>query len=1220
MKNELNQRQAEAVQEFDCDLLVTAGAGTGKTRVLTRKYLRLLEERRAGVGEIVAITFTKKAAAEMRERIKLEIEARLAAASIHNADAACESAEDDRVFWENQYLEMEKARIGTFHSFCLGLIREYPLEIGIPPVAGVFDEGEETIYLNQAIETVLTEVLITNSGPDREIILQLLLEWGWEAFQSSLGMVYQSIRESGIPFDTVTAASAGRLRDEAAASTASVEDLCRQIEKLLGDGRVASSTERTRNIISNLKNNWDNYRELLFSKNITDDVLPVLNELAAALPKNLSNPIKELVGLIRDTIDALTNKLASQLILPRLTAIGALLARLDQTYGGLKKASGYLDFTDQLIFARNLLAEHPKIGEEVRRGIRYLLVDEFQDTNGLQMEIINLLVGDDPAGGRLMAVGDIKQSIYRFRGAESDLILKLARQIKQKQGKIIPLTQNYRSKPAVIQFVNKVSAALFATEPFEYEPLEALPLNETNLAAGAQAPPPEEKSSPYSAIEFIFTGSGGRKHEAKMVAARIGRLVAESAGSEAPIHYSDIVVLFRAKTAIPEFQEAFFTAGIPYYTCSGSGFYQCPEIADQLNLLRLVQQRYDGVALLDLLASPYVALSDESLFWLGAGENLVEQFWGAQEFPGEISAPERRRLYRFRNLVAELQRKREILDIPGILRQAIARCEYREMLWAFPGASQRVANLEKLLAKADEFVAKGFYDLQRFLAYIEKLDSVAVLEGEAPTQSEAGNVVRLMTIHRAKGLEFPVVFLPDLDRGFMLSDNRKILFHKDVGLGFGVALEDGEVIYPSIAREIKERHRREEIAELKRVLYVGMTRAKEKLILVGSGSSKSKAKEIDSAVNWMKWFELILPLSAGLTNTPTDSAYAPGLDFHGVQVKIIRQLPELKKPKSKTPLLDIYLQSGLSESAVPAYVSDEIADEATAARSLELAAPGVPPVRRMTETSAAHATLLEVAQRPKLVMQVSEILDFKTCGCYYFWRRKQGLAGPDFCFSRGGGESWPDGRAPEKKHGNQPGLGTRIGIFIHQLARGRYLGMDWPETIWKESFSDIPPKKALPLREDLYLMWRNLKENPFINEARRVWDEVPFWLALEPDLWVAGRLDRLLETSSGALALLDYKTHRISKGQALGVAAEYYWQLQLYALAVETLWGRLPEQALLFFVYPNELVSVPLDQTALRQTKTEIQKILRFVADHDRFQDYPQTGECAVCGYRKWCK
>ncbi|HEX3048488.1 MAG TPA: UvrD-helicase domain-containing protein, partial [Bacillota bacterium] len=1056
MKTELNQRQTEAVLEFQHDLLVTAGAGTGKTRVLTSKYLRLLEERRAGVAEIVAITFTKKAAAEMRERIGQGI-----AEHLSTVDAQGAGVEGEREFWEIQNLQLEKARIGTFHSFCLGLIREYPLEIGIPPVAGVFGEGEETIYLNQAIETVLTEVLITNpdSAPEREIVLQLLLEFGWESFQNSLGTVYQTIRESGIPFATVIASSIERLEKPATHGT--IAELITEIEQLLGEQRVASSTERTREIIDNLRDNWTIYRELLLSENIGADVLPVLNELAGALPRNLAKPVKEQVGYIREIIDVLTEGLAGRLILPRLIAIGTLLNQVDQTYTGIKKTLGYLDFTDQLILARNLLAEHPQTGEEIRRGIRYLLVDEFQDTNGLQMELIALLKGNDSPSGRLMAVGDIKQSIYRFRGAESDLILKLAYEMKERQGRIIPLTQNYRSAPEVIQFVNGISAALFATESFEYEPLESgsrIPGPEANgLGQGSRMTEPEPNGlgqgsrirsaggageeaqttvlRSNSAIEFIFTGAREKNAEAKMVAGRIQQLIAESADLEEPIHYSDIVILFRAKTAIPLFGEVFSTAGIPYYTCSGSGFYQCPEITDQLNLLRLTQQRYDGVALLNLLASPYVALSDESLFRLGAGENLVEQFWKAPEFPIEISTPERRRMYQFRDLVNELQRKRETLDIPSILRLAIERGNYREMLWAFPSVGQRVANLEKLLAKADEYVAKGFYDLHRFLAYIEKLDSVAVLEGEAPTQSEVGNVVRLMTIHRAKGLEFPVVFLPDLDRRFIVSDRRKIFFHKDIGLGFGAAAGDGEIIYPSITREIKERHRREEIAELKRVLYVALTRAKEQLILVGSGCNPSKGKEIETANNWMKWFELILPIGEDSSMLQRADGF---IDFQGVSIKINRQLPELKKKESETSLLETYLQSGLAGISVPAYPLNEALDEVAVSRIPGLEPKELGQVSRIAGLGAKELgqvswiTGLEtkelgqvsriarlrtqelgqvfripglehmVRRRPEVVLQVSEILEFKTCGRYYYWRRKQDLAEPVSCFAPGG--------------------------------------------------------------------------------------------------------------------------------------------------------------------------------------------------------------------------
>jgi CRISPR/Cas system-associated exonuclease Cas4 (RecB family) len=265
---------------------------------------------------------------------------------------------------------------------------------------------------------------------------------------------------------------------------------------------------------------------------------------------------------------------------------------------------------------------------------------------------------------------------------------------------------------------------------------------------------------------------------------------------------------------------------------------------------------------------------------------------------------------------------------------------------------------------------------------------------------------------------------------------------------------------------------------------------------------------------------------------------------------------------------------------------------------------------------------------PDMVLQVSEILDYKTCGRFYYWRRKQDLAEPVSYFAPGDGGLWDDGsRSGRRADGPgtemaskvQPGLGTRIGIFVHQLARARVLDMDWPELLWKNSFPDMAPEQAVSLQDDLQLIWRNLKQSSLVAEARRAWDEVPFWFKMAADLLITGRFDRLVETSSGALALLDYKTHRIAKDQAPEVAVKYFWQLQLYALAVQTLWGRLPDQALLFFVYPNELVPVPLDEQALMETQAEIQEIARFVATHNQLRDYPQTGDCYVCGYREWC-
>lgn len=1127
----LNEQQTKAVTLFETDLVVTAGAGTGKTSVLTSKYLRLLEERRAGVNEILAITFTNKAAAEMQGRIRLSIQEHLKGAG------NTEEAE----YWQNQLLKLESAKISTFHSFCLGLIREHPLEAGVPPISGILIEGEEVVYLNQAITTVLTREFKQESVY-RPILTQMLQDYGWERLQSDLAVIYRSIRESGNSFEAVSKLTTARLSQR---GVYNLEQLLAELADFLEFCRSQKLTDRAREIIASFREKWPGYQRVLVSENTFEEVIQVLAEIRKALPGNLPKVLKDRLGIIHSMLESISQQLFDGECLKRLPVVETLLEGINQEYTLAKLEKGLVDFTDQQLLARDLLLRFPELGDKVRQGIKYILVDEFQDTNSLQMDLIGLLIGEDYQGGRLMAVGDVKQSIYRFRGAEAELITELSDGVRSRGGEVVALSENYRSDRVVIDFINHVSHRLFEDEAFEYQPLKA---TKSQLGAG---------------IEFLLTGTTDRALEAKMIAARIVQLVRENQPEDSPFNYGDIVLLFRAGSSVHHYQQALQSMGIPYYNSCGGDFYHRQEIVDQLNLLRLVQQRYDSLALLALLTSPYVGLSEEGLLWLGQKGDLVKEFYEASEFPGEISAAERDRLSEFRKLISYLLQNREILQIPGIIRTAIERCHYREMLWASPHGSQRVANLEKLLAKADEFVARGFHDLNRFLAYIAELEGMGVLESEAPTEAELGNVVRMMTIHRSKGLEFPVVIIPELDRPFNFRTQGNLVFHKQAGLGMNIPLEVDSIAQSSLWEEIKQQNRREEISELKRLLYVALTRAKKRLIMAGSGCSSSKGTTLETANCWMKWFELLMPLSEA----------GEVLDYEGVPVKVARDLNEAPARSQSKIILDKLLPQLKTQFS-----------------------PG--------------KTGLEVAvtvEAETLTLRVSEILTYVNCPRRYFWQYRMRLTGP---------ASEPNETVTLKSNDN---LGALIGDFLHQAA-GREDDA-WPEELWKGMFGVLSGINHQKVKEEMVRIWRNFRNSAYTKKsAVKCWDEIPFLIRLTPKLRVEGRFDRLLQNQAGELILVDYKTHRVPGELVPGIAETYYPQLRLYALAVQALWGRLPERVVLYFPYPDQGVEVPLDTNSLERLVGEVEGMAEFINGQDLPAAYQKNGDCRRCDFQLFCK
>lgn len=1137
MASEPNEQQARAIQSFDKDLLVSAGAGTGKTSVLTEKYLCLLKEGRAEVGQLVAITFTNKAAAEMRLRIQYGIEALLSQTSDPQAVA----------YWQNQLQKLEIARICTFHSLCLGLIREHPMEAGIPPRANILNDGEEHLYLNQAIAEVFTRFQQEESEEAR-VFGRLLAEHGWETLLKGCRQVYQSIRESG----QALAAIIGRTEENLSHWPTDHEEdffqLRQEIDAFLEDSRKLKLTPRALEILASFREKWPGLKAALTRSAILEDVVLALQEIRKGLPLTLPVALKEGVTEIRERIDKLSQMILDSEALTRLPVYKRLLSEIDRCYHDLKLKAGFLDFTDQQILARDMLLNHPGLAEDLRRGIRYILVDEFQDTNNLQLDLIRQLVGEDYDGGRWMAVGDVKQSIYRFRGAEAGVIVQLRRQFEAGGGAVIPLAINYRSQEPVIRYVNQLAAFLFEGEHFVYEPLIA---TQTGATAG---------------IEFLIYEEDDIAGQARRVAGRINRLLRESEATSEPLSYGDVAILFRTGRAMTAFQNALREAKIPYHLSGGSDFYQRPEITDQLNLLRLVEQAYDGVALLALLKSPYVGLRDEELLRLENGQTLIERFYAAdlEKYWGNTWTG--RRLIAFRNLLLNLQYHREALTIAEMLQWALNRSDYLDLCWVFSDASQRVANLEKLLTKAAEFSSRGFFNPTAFLTYIEDLASVDALEAEAPTQGEASNVVRLMTIHRSKGLEFPVVILPDLDRRFHGGRQQPLSFHKEVGLGFKLYFGTDEVGETSVWAAIKERERREELSELKRLLYVALTRAKNRLIMAGSGASDAKGATLETANSWMKWFQIIHPF-------PVAEGY---FEFAGLSIAVTRELPPAE-------------MSGPVEERI--FEADE--DLKTEVKS------------RPEETGRGEVAATRSA--PSLqpfTLKPTGIMAFRDCPRRFFYRYVLKMAEPAKARVYQGSED--DGE-----------LGTEIGTFFHQAVRLRT--REWPGRMWERFMARFPSTDREKLTAAVIRMWDHFAASEFAT-YEACWDEVPFVIKLGPDIRVEGRFDRLLRTVGGELVLVDYKTHRLPAEAVPVIAARYHWQVRLYALAVEMLWGRRPDRAVIYFPYPDVRSEVTLDEAEFERLREEVERMVEFITAHSRPAEYPGKPDCPGCGLREYCK
>jgi RecB family exonuclease len=338
------------------------------------------------------------------------------------------------------------------------------------------------------------------------------------------------------------------------------------------------------------------------------------------------------------------------------------------------------------------------------------------------------------------------------------------------------------------------------------------------------------------------------------------------------------------------------------------------------------------------------------------------------------------------------------------------------------------------------------------------------------------------------------------------------------------------------------------------------------LILVGSGAKAAQDDTLATANSWMKWLGLLLP--------KVDDAMTQ-LDFDGIPIRIIRDLPEEARPEKAQTLLDVYA----AQFETPT----------------------------LAEGQAEVAAVVSTA--PSVInLKVSGVLTYKACPRRFYLQYCLKL--PEIAVAASQRDS--DGPADA--------LGAQIGVFLHQAVRLKPLNV-WPETLWQQTFGDLTGATAAKLQQDVKLMWRNFRRSEFSRATSRIWDEVPFQLKLGANLRVEGRFDRLLQHADGELVLVDYKSHRTSQAKVVEIAPQYFRQLQLYALAIEALWGRKPDRAMLYFLYPDTAIAVPIDEAVLEATVSEVKTMGNLLAEPGRqLRDFPKREACEHCSYGWFCQ
>lgn len=842
--------QELAITTIDKNIAINAGAGTGKTKVLTERYINILENGtlpdNREIESIVAITFTKKATQEMKERIRDEIKSKF-----HMGPE-----------WRKYYKDMEKANISTIHSLCANILKDNALEANIDPMFGVLDGDDGELLLE---ETILK--LILKGIEDKENIYNMVKIFNSDDLSrivEEIKSIYYEIRTVGHSFEDVKDMTINSI-DNIKVDFSELEYIKETLKYLIENSRKNSK-------LFKLKENdiWNKFYEGHYEDDELIDILEFLSN-------NIGTNKKE-----KETIEKLNNSIDNMLLIKEkenkwlYETVLELLIQVDKEYTKEKEKIGSLDYDDLQILVLKLL-DIDSIKQRYQDKFRYIMVDEFQDTNELQKKIFYKLCSKDKKLDRsnLFIVGDPKQSIYGFRGADLEVFYDVMDDIEEVSNqKTILLDKNFRTVDTVLKFVNNIFGKLMKDK---YDRLDNHHVSKNQIdievleKEGLEIPDNENKSD-YNTY-----------YEGQLIASRIKELV----DSEA-FKYGDFCLLFRSTTVDYIYEEALEEYKIPYYNVGGKGFYKCQEIVDLMNGLKAISNPYDNISTIGFLRGPMIGLSDKTIYWLlrFKEDNLLETL--KKEIPN-IEVEEQKKILEAEKILSKLIVKKGLYRISDLLEEFIDETYFAETLLLSQGGKQAVSNVYKFLEISREYDRKLIGSLEDFIDYIESLKDKD--ESQAKIESENSNVVKIMTIHKSKGLQFPVVIIPQMARGFNYQQP-SILFDKDKGIG--LKYDKSSAFYNSM----KEKVRKKEDEENQRILYVAMTRAESRLIIGNQGRNsgfKGMVKDLIDLDEAKYIDEIKINRDKKTSIKSIDEELLQKKEFDQNQFPLIRELPGYNK-------------------------------------------------------------------------------------------------------------------------------------------------------------------------------------------------------------------------------------------------------------------------------------------------------------------------------------
>ncbi len=1184
LQNILTPHQSAALN-YKNHISLTANAGSGKTFVLSRRYLEIGLNENIRLTNIAAITFTDKAAGELYRKIASEIERRLS----RNPDEAI------RKKLESIRRQLVSANISTIHSFCIDILKEYPVEASLDANFQAIDETLSNELVELSVEETIKSAF--DNPQDSEDLKYLIRIFASKRIFAD--ELFSLIKNRKNVFDLAEKIYSKSEEEIAKHFYKAFTELVDKIFLKKKDDLVKNLW-----VINNTVLNIDRKNiaassaailiEELKNDLITDEYLQVINKIIelVCIQKGSIKKTGYLPGEIRyrlldevEFVEKYFKEIKSLAIPENHSEIEIELAKFGKKiikffnkcadlYEIKKKENGYLDFEDILLHARKIL-KNKNVKKALSEKYKYIMVDEYQDTNEVQYQIF-LPILDDLKSGNLFVVGDEKQSIYMFRDAELEVFSETKKNIENISGKdfLLTLPDSFRMAPEICLFANSVFKNLF-NEPNEF-------YNEVEYSELICA----RSESVKGKIEILIgdEDKGSQNSESELVAKKILKLIKENLpvrreGSE-KINWCDIAVLVRKRKNFNDLEKVFSKYIIPFSVVGGTGFYQKQSVYDIYNYFSFLLDRNNDTALVGILRSPFFNLSDAQVFELSREPGF--KYWNKLQ---NYSKTHFEILNVFEIINANLTLVKSY-EPTILLRKILNETNYLSVLASKPNGTQELANLEKLINLTTSFNRQSFRTVYDYLSFLK--ESIEKTEDESQASvAEESNSVKIMTLHQAKGLEFKVVFLYKCDETAQMSSvsSKKITAAKKIGLLTKVPVNENyfsEYETAPVANIFNHIAKKKDLAEIKRLLYVGITRAMDYLFI--SASFKKDYKYNEASFMGML-SESIKP------------------NFDSEEYKILSGLKFLKKEN----------EGYLTEEKTLAFyipIIKEIEDFENAADLNDAIRSGELPenlnlgkINDLPEGEIISATKLSIFYQCPLKYQLTYEYGFtKLMEQFKDWRNKLKSHKHEF-------NPLEENGARDDEEKSFHNFGDVKGRIIHKILQKEIeksdlrkaaivLVKDEVQVFSERSRPETENEKDFSYEnfaDDIVFDLTNYYESKVyseISELKNYNSEFEVY-SKEEDYFLFGIIDRIAFEGKKAI-IIDFKTDDIEINEIHERFESYLTQLKFYSYIVSRLYKHIEEFELkiIFIKYPDEKVSLQLKKTDLEEIKNSIKKMV----------------------------